>query len=174
MTRFLVAVVNGAKARFLTLEPLNAPELESGPDLIERCDLVNPAFGMAGQDLWANTKTGRNRGGGGKGHNYDDHRDNHLEEFGRRFAQEIVTEVDRLLAEYQLNTLILVAEPQILGTLRDCLHSSNGRSVAIEELTKDLCWMKSRQLHDYLSQRNMLPTRQVALAAIRPRRATGA
>ena len=66
MTRFLVAVVNGSKARFLTLEPLNAPELESGPDLIERRDLVNPAFEMAGQDLWANTKTGRNRGGGGK------------------------------------------------------------------------------------------------------------
>jgi hypothetical protein len=41
---------------FLTLEPLDAPELESGPDLIERRDFVNPAFEMTGQELWANTK----------------------------------------------------------------------------------------------------------------------
>jgi protein required for attachment to host cells len=170
MTRFLVAVVNGAKARFLTLEPLDAPELESGPDLIERCDLVNPTFEMAGQELWANTKTGRNRGGGGKGHNYDDHRDNHLVEFGRRFAQEIVVEIDNHIRTYKLNALILVAEPQILGTLRDCLPSSNGRTVTVSELAKDLCWMKPRQLHDYLAQKAMLPTRQVALAASRARR----
>jgi protein required for attachment to host cells len=170
MTRFLVAVVNGAKARFLTLEPLDAPELESGPDLIERCDLVNPTFEMAGQDLWANTKTGRNRGGGGQGHNYDDHRDNHLVEFGRRFAQDIVAEIDRLIADYDLNSLILVAEPQILGILRDCLHSSNGRSVTIDELSKDLCRLKARQLQDYLAQKGLVPTRQVALAATRARR----
>ena len=172
MTRFLVAVVNGAKARFLTLEPLDAPELESGPDLIERCDMVNPAFEMAGQDLWANVKTGRNRGGGGQSHNYDDHRNNHLEEFGRRFAQDIVDEIDKLIAEHNLNTLILVAEPQILGTLRECLHSYNGRSVTIDELAKDLCRLKARQLHDYLAQKDLLPSRQVALAATRTRSKT--
>jgi protein required for attachment to host cells len=169
MTRFLVAVVNGSKARFLTLEPLNAPELESGPDLIERCDLVNPAFEMAGQDLWANTKTGRNRASGGKSHNYDDHRDNHLVEFGRRFAQDIVAEIDRLIADYDLNTLLLVAEPQILGVLRECLHSRTGRSVAIDELAKDLCRLKARQLHEYLAQKELLPARQVALAEARSR-----
>ena len=133
--------------------------------MIERCDLVNPAFEMAGQELWANTKTGRNRGGGGKGHNYDDHRDNHLGEFGRRFAQDIVVEIDRLIAEYELNSLILVAEPQILGVLRECLHSTNGRSITINELAKDLCRLKARQLHDYLTQKELLPNRQVALAA---------
>ncbi len=169
MTRFLVAVVNGAKARFLTLEPLDAPELESGPDLIERCDLVNPAFEMAGQDLWANTKTGRNRGSGSKSHNYDDHRDNHLVEFGRRFAQDIVAEIDRLIAEYDLNSLILVAEPQILGILRECLHISPGGSVTIDELSKDLCRLKVRQIQDYLTQKALLPARQVALAATRLR-----
>jgi protein required for attachment to host cells len=170
MTRFLVAVVNGAKARFLTLEPLDAPELESGPDLIERCDLVNPTFEMAGQDLWANTKTGRNRGGGGKSHNYDDHRGNHLVEFERRFAQDIGAAIDTLIAKYELNTLILVAEPQILGVLRDCLYSSNARSVTTDELAKDLCRLKARQLHDYLAQKDLLPARQVALTEARARR----
>ncbi len=167
MTRFLVAVVNGARARFLTLEPLEEPTIESGPDLIERCELLNPAIEMAGQDLWANTKTGRNRSSGNKGHNYDDHRDNHLVEFERRFAQAIVDQIDEIIAAHALNTLVLVAEPQILGLLRECLHNSNGRSVHSVDLAKDLCRMKPRQIHDYLSQKAILPARQLALAGRR-------
>ncbi|NMF85241.1 host attachment protein [Nodosilinea sp. P-1105] len=169
MTRFLVATVDGARASFLTLEPLIAPEFESGPDLIERCTLANPALEMAGQELWANSKTGRNRSSGSKGHNYDDHRNNHLVEFERRFAQAIVSRMDELIAEYSLNTVILVAEPQILGILRETLHSSNGRSVQIHDMAKDLCWMKPRQLHDYLAQKDLLPAHQVAMTGSRAR-----
>ncbi|MBE9138117.1 host attachment protein [Nodosilinea sp. LEGE 07088] len=168
MTRFLVAVVDGAKARFLTLEPLSAPELESGPDLIEHCELLNPAIEMAGQDLWANTKTGRNRGSGSRGHSYDDHRGNHLVEFERRFAQAIDTKMASLLAQYDLNTLVLVAEPQILGILRENLTSANHR-IQAQEVAKDLCRMTSRQLHEYLAQKGLLPPRQVAMAASRSR-----
>jgi protein required for attachment to host cells len=164
MTRFLVAVVDGANARFLTLEPLAAPEIESGPDLTERCELLNPAIEMAGQDLWANTKTGRNRGSGSRGHTYDDHRGNHLVEFERRFAQAIDIQIEALMADYDLNTLVLVAEPQILGILRENLAGLNGRH-QVHELAKDLCWMKPRQLQEYLAQKNILPARQVALAA---------
>jgi protein required for attachment to host cells len=163
MTRFLVAVVDGAKARFLTLEPLAAPDLESGPDLIKRCELANPALEMAGQELWANTKTGRNRGSGSRGHSYDDHRGNHLVEFERRFAQAIDAQMEMLIAQYELNTLVLVAEPQILGILRENLTSSN-RRIQAQEVAKDLCRMTPRQLHEYLAQKGLLPTRQVAMA----------
>ncbi|WOD40035.1 host attachment protein [Nodosilinea sp. E11] len=164
MTRFLVAVVDGARACFFSLEPLAAPELESGPDLMERGELLNPAIEMAGQDLWANTKTGRNRGNGSRGHSYDDHRSNHLVEFERRFALAIGAQIDHLMVHYDLNTLVLVAEPQILGLLRECAAGTYGRSHQVQELAKDLCWMKPRQLQEYLAQRGVLPTRQVALA----------
>lgn len=163
MSRFLVAVVDGAKARFLTLEPLDAPELESGPDLVNRCELQNPAIAMAGQELWANTKTGRNRGSGSRGHSYDDHRGNHLVEFERRFAQAIEAKIDSLMTLYDLNTLILVAEPQTLGILRGCLTETNGQQV--QEIAKDLCWMTPRQLQEYLAQKGMLPPRQMAMIA---------
>ncbi|MGF1566823.1 MAG: host attachment protein [Nodosilinea sp.] len=169
MTRFLVAVVDGARARFLTLEPLDDPEFESGPDLVERCERLNPAVEMADQDLWASPKSGCGGGGSSKSHSYDDHRDNHRVEFERRFAQAIVGQVDALIAAYDLNTLILVAEPQILGVLRDSLHSSNGRSITISDLAKDLCWMKPRQIHDYLAQKALLPGRQLALVGGRSR-----
>jgi protein required for attachment to host cells len=168
MTRFLVAVVDGAKARFLTLEPLADPAVESGPDLVERCELVNPAIEMAGQELWANGKTGRNRGGGSQGHNYDDHRNNHLVEFERRFAQAIGDQIEEMMAAHGLNTLILVAEPQILGLLREVLQGNAGRFGTVHDLAKDLCWMKTRQVHDYLSQKGLLPPRQLAVAGRRP------
>lgn len=168
MTRFLVAVVDGAKARFLTLEPVAAPDLESGPDLINRGELLNPAIEMSGQDLWANTKTGRNRGSGSRGHSYDDHRGNHLVEFERRFAQAIGAQIDALIAAHDLNTLVLVAEPQILGILRGCLAGVDGR-LQVQELAKDLCKMTPRQLQEYLAQKDILPTRQVAMATVRSR-----
>lgn len=164
MTHFLVVIADGAKARFLTLAPLENPGYESGPDLIERSELLNPVMAMAGQDLWANTKTGRNRGGGTGGHNYDDHRGNHRVEFERRFAQTIVQRIDGLLADYGSQSLVLVAAPQALGLLRDCLHAHNGRTVTIHELAKDLCHHSPRQVHIYLSQKGLLPARQLAMS----------
>lgn len=164
MTRFLVAVVDGAKAKFLTLEPVAVPEVESGPDLIERCELLNPAAETPGQDLGAS----RNRGSGSRGHSYDDRRGNYLVEFERRFAQAIGAQMEALIKSHDLNTLVLVAEPQILGTLRDCLAGVNSR-LRVQELAKDLCKMKPRQLQDYLAQRGVLPTRQVAWATVRSR-----
>lgn len=164
MTRFLVAVVDGAKAKFLTLEPVAVPEIESGPDLIERCELLNPATETTAQDLGAS----RNRGSGSRGHSYDDRRGNYLIEFERRFAQAIGAQMETLIKAYDLNSLVLVAEPQILGTLRDCLAGVNSR-LQVQELAKDLCKMKPRQLQDYLAEKGVLPTRQVAWATVRSR-----
>lgn len=162
MTRFLVAVVDGAKAKFLTLEPVALPEIESGPDLIERCELLNPATETSSQDLGAS----RNRGSGSRGHSYDDRRGNYLVEFERRFAQAVGAQMEALIKAYDLNTLVLVAEPQILGTLRNCLAGVNSR-LQVQELAKDLCKMNPRQLQDYLAQKGVLPTRQVAWATVR-------
>lgn len=124
---------------------------------------------MSGQDLWANTKTGRNRGSGSRGHSYDDHRGNHLVEFERRFAQAIGAQIDTLTAAHNLNSLVLAAEPQILGILRGCLAGSNGQ-FQVQELAKDLCRMTPRQLQEYLAQKGILPTRQVAMATVRSQR----
>ncbi|MFQ4138439.1 host attachment protein [Nodosilinea sp. PGN35] len=167
MTRFLVAVVDGAKAKFLTLEPVAVPEVESGPDLIERCQLLNPAAEMPEPDS-GNTKASRHRGSGSRGHSYDDRRGNYLVEFERRFAQAIGAQMEALISAYDLNTLVLVAEPQILGTLRHCLAGVSDR-LQVQELAKDLCKMKPQQLQDYLAQKGVLPTRQVAWATVRSR-----
>ena len=36
MNTYLVAVVDGAFARFLTLQPVEMPDYESGPNLVEQ------------------------------------------------------------------------------------------------------------------------------------------
>ncbi|MGH2412240.1 MAG: host attachment protein, partial [Microcystaceae cyanobacterium] len=108
MNQSVVAVIDSTKARFFTLEQPELPEYQSGPNLIERECLTNTAMELPGKELWANTKTGRNRGSGSQAHGYDDHRENHLGEFERSFAKEIVTKVLNLTQTYQSQNVLLV------------------------------------------------------------------
>jgi hypothetical protein len=66
MNRYLVAVIDGTKARFLTLKPSELPGYESGPSLIEHEALLSSNSEMQGQELWTSSKTGRNRGVAGQ------------------------------------------------------------------------------------------------------------
>ena len=157
MTQVIVAVVDGAKARFLTLESAEFPEYESGPNLIEHEGLLNSEKERQGQELWANTKTGCNRGSAGQAHGYDDHRQNHMIEFERRFAQKIAAKIAHLSHIHQTQRVLLVAEPQILGLMREALTSILPKTLEISELAKDLCQLKPNQLQEYLANKKLLP-----------------
>ncbi|NJK49374.1 host attachment protein [Candidatus Gracilibacteria bacterium] len=161
MNQSIVAVIDGTKARFLTLEQAEIPEYQSGPNLVERDKISNQANELQGKDLWSNTKTGRNRSAGGQAHGYDDHRQNHLDEFERNFAKEIVNKIVQLSHSYQTQQLLLVAEPKILGMLREVLTSQLPKTLKIQELAKDLCKLKPLELHEYLAHKEMLPARKV-------------
>ncbi len=163
MNHSVVAVIDGTRARFFTLEPAQLPEYQSGPNLIERQCLSNQSKELHGKELWANTKTGRNRGSGSQGHNYDDRRQNHVVEFERSFAKEVVTEIVQLAQTYQSRQVILVAEPQILGLAREALTPLLAKNIKIQELAKDLCKLKPLEIHEYLARKNILPARKVVL-----------
>ena len=163
MNKFVLAVIDGTKARFFTLESVALPEYESGPNLIEREGLSNQSKELSGKELWANTKTGRNRGSGGQGHGYDDHRANHLGEFERNFAKETVHELLQLIQKYEAQELVLVAEPQILGMIRDVLNNLLPKNIQLHELAKDLCKLKPLEIHEYLATKNLLPPRKVVV-----------
>jgi protein required for attachment to host cells len=161
MNQSVVAVIDGTKARCFTLEQAEVPEYQSGPNLVEREHLSNTAKEMQGKDLWSNTKTGRNRGVAGQAHGYDDHRQNHMDEFERSFAKEIVNKIVQLTQSSQANHLILVAEPQILGFLRDAIAPHLPKSLKIRELAKDLCKLKPLEVHEYLAEKELIPPRKV-------------
>lgn len=160
MVKFAVAVINGTQARFFTLDSTATSEYESSPNLIEHEGLVDSTKELHGQELWANTKTGRNKGTSGQAHSYDDHRQNHEVEFEKRFAHKITTAMGNLIQTHQARHLILVAEPQILGILREVMNDSLFKNLKVDEVDKDICQLKTTQIHDYLAKKELLPACQ--------------
>lgn len=161
MQKYIVAVLNSLKARLFVLEPAEFPEFQASPILIEKETLLSSVQEQPDQELWSNTKPGRNRGVAGQAHGYDDHRENHRIEFERRFAQEFASAIVPLIESYQPQSLLLIAEPQVLGIVRAVL-SSLPKSLKLNELTKDLCHLKAHELHEYLAAKELLPAQNRA------------
>ena len=156
MNNALITVIDGAKARFLTLEPAEFPDYGFNPRLIEHEGLFNPAKTVQEQDLWSSVKTGRNRGTTGQSHNYDDHRTQHIVEFERRFAQAIATHITKLTQIHYVQQLLLIAEPQILGLTREALTHSLPKNLKKVEIAKDLCRLSPHKLYKYLTAQKLL------------------
>ncbi|MDJ0511215.1 MAG: host attachment protein [Crocosphaera sp.] len=162
MNQALVAVMDGTKARFFTLEEAEFPEYQSSPNLVEHQCLTNAAKEMSGRELWANTK-GRNRGSRNQVHGYDDHRQNHISEYERHFAKDITQKITELLDQWESHLILLVAEPQMLGFVRESLTPHLPRKIKLEELAKDLCKLKPLEIHEYLAHKQLVPARKAVL-----------
>lgn len=160
MSQYLVTAMNGATARFFTLESSLSPEYDSDLKLVEHEGIISPERGLSGEALWSNTKSGRNRGASGQAHSYDDHRQSHRVEFERRFAQSIATQLLNLAQTHQAQQLILIAEPQILGLIREVCIPLLPRQLKVNELARDLCHLKPQELHKYLAEKGELPSRR--------------
>ncbi|MGF1542575.1 MAG: host attachment protein [Pleurocapsa sp.] len=157
MSKFAVAVINGTQSRFFTLDSAATSEYESSPNLLEHQGLSNTVNELHGRELWANTKTGRNRGSGGQSHSYDDRRQNHVLEFEKKFANKISSAMLDLIETYQARHLVVVAEPQILGIMREAMTDKSFKTINVQEVAKDICHLKSTQIHDYLAKKKLLP-----------------
>ena len=153
-----VVVMCGAHARFFTLEPVEFPELESGPKLVDRGKLINPEKEIAGRDLYTDLKTGRSRAPrGGPSHGYDDHRTQHEDEFDRRFARNVVQETMRLAKENRARHIVLAAPARMLGLLRHDLNDIHKHGIEVRKVAKDMSKFSPRKIHDHLAKRHLLP-----------------
>jgi protein required for attachment to host cells len=160
MNKMLVAVIDTTKARFLMLEPAKFPEQNTGSRFVELDSLLNPSNESPGHELWSSTKTGRNTGVGTQAHSYDDHRENHVAEFERRFARSITHYIVELSRTHQMQQLILVAEAQMIGFLRNAIATSELTHIQIHGLTKNLCQLKPLELQKYLANQGLIPKPQ--------------
>ncbi|MBF2062901.1 MAG: host attachment protein [Calothrix sp. C42_A2020_038] len=156
MNKCLVAVIDGTRARFFTPKEAEFPEYETKSGLVEHKSLVNPMQKLEGKQLWATIKTGRNQGSRGQSHTYDDHRQNHIDEYERRFAQMIASEITNFTQVQNIQTLKLVAETQILGILRSETIPLLPKNIRIQELAKDLCKLKPKEIHEHLVNNNLI------------------
>jgi len=161
MSDYCVVVTGGAQARFFTLEPVEFPELDSGPRLVHWRDLFNPQKESAGKDLYTDSKTGRGRAArGGPAHGYDDHRSHHKDELDRRFSRKILDEACSLVKTNNARCVILVAPAPMLGIFRQELHILDKHGIVVKKVAKDMSKFSPQRIHDSLAIKNMLPGRR--------------
>ena len=161
MNPYCVVVANGARARFFTLETAEFPGVESGPNLVEHDDIINPQQESLDRELWSDIKPGRTRApNGGPTHGYDDHRSQHLDEFERRFARSIAQESAQLAQTHKAKHIVLVAQKRMLGFLRSTLRPLLKAGVRVNELAKDLSKLPPQELHEHLAREQLIPPRR--------------
>jgi protein required for attachment to host cells len=146
------------KSAFFALEEKEFTRGEFRPHLIETEGLVNPEQKLLGQQLWAGTESqaGHFQEGKSQAHSYDDRRRDHEVEFERRFAQAITEQILSQTQTRPLHHLLLIAEPRLLGLLREVLKPALPKKLKLRELDKNLCHLRPQELHEYLANRHLL------------------
>lgn len=148
MQRACIAIVDAAHARLFTFDTDSAPQLR------EVRDLVSP--GRAAHGMFTNTYYHQRFGHATR----QDNRTDHIAELDTRFARTIVDEIDRVLVENDLERVILVASPKMLGTLRGVDGAMRRAPVVVDEIPQNLSWMTTAQLHDHLAAMSLIQPRE--------------
>jgi protein required for attachment to host cells len=63
------------------------------------------------------------------------------------------------IESHRIRHLLLVAEPQMLGIVRES-NAEISKTIEVKELAKDLCQFSVRDLHEYLASKKLLPARK--------------
>ncbi|MGA7954174.1 MAG: host attachment protein [Gloeobacterales cyanobacterium] len=162
MNEFCVVVMDGARARFLSLQQAEFPEFEPSLKLIEHEALINPEKETSATELWSSRESGREHSATmGSAHTYSDHRERHADEVERRFTQLVAKQTAHFIQTQKAQNLVIVAEPQMLGFVRDTLIPLVSDGLHIQELAKDLTKLAPLELHEYLTNEGLLPLRKM-------------
>lgn len=153
----LLLVADGARCRLITVRSAESENFEPIVELVECDALANPEALLSGQNIYSETKSGRNRSsaGGGPAHGYDDHRDRHHDEMLRRFARDIVVHTENAMQGNDLVQLVLIANSRLLGFLREQLPSRLQERLAAT-LEEDAIKRNLDELRRLLVQRGLL------------------
>jgi len=157
MSDYLIVVVNRAQARFFTLEPVEFPELESGPRLITHTELGNLEI-LDAQEMYTDSKTGRGTAPQGGGvHGYDDKRDKHLDELRRRFAIRVLEHIQKLARVERVRTVILAASARMRRFLYPDLETLTRDGYRVCKLSKNIINLSPQKIHEYLAKDGLVP-----------------
>jgi len=162
MSDYLIVVVNRACARFFTLEPVEFPELESGPRLMPRAELENPDIGNV-QERYTDSKTGRGAApGGGSVHGYDDKRDQHLDELRRRFAAKVLQRTRKLAGSQRARSVILASSARMRRFLYPALDPLTRQGYRVHKLSKNMINFSPQKIHAHMAKDGLIPEQKKA------------
>ena len=151
-----IVAADGGRARLFV--PVEDGGSRSGVSLVERESLVNSDYRARGPDSPGRTKTEQmtNRQAGDV-HPIDARRDHHRLELERRFAREIAQRVAAMTHTWTGGTVVLVAEPRMLGLVREPLHKVLKPGIELKELAKDYSHFTPAELRDHLALNQLIP-----------------
>lgn len=156
MTSTCIIVADGARARFFTLESTEDPAADGGPRLLEHRDLVNPEADVPPRGLFSDRSGRGHSSPGGAAHGLDDHRDQHIDELGRRFASRLVSETERFVQVQDARRLIVVAGPKLLGLLRSELQKVRLARVEVSEVAEYMAHSSPAEIHEALAAQGLV------------------
>ena len=155
-TSTCVIAADGGRARLFVA--VTGEASQPGLTLVERESFVNPEFRAHGGDLPGRTKAERvtNRDAG-EVHPISARRDQHRLELERRFAREIAQRAAALTQAWDGGSVVLVAEPRMLGLLREPLRKALRQGIDLKELAKDYSHFTASELRDHLALNDLIP-----------------
>lgn len=157
MEKQWVIVADGAGARFMALE-MDASAPARGKCHLETiAQLSNPEHTVAGRRDARKIKSGRDSAGHIAPHGYADKRDQHEAEILRRFAARIAEQASTLVGEKASSSLVLIADPRMLGFLRTAFAPLIKSGANLTELAHDYTWCSAPELYKQLVKRQVLP-----------------
>ena len=163
MNRTCIIVADAKIARFYGVEETESPRVKM--KLVERTVLANPNSDLKtlGRSVTGRprTETNTNRQAGPM-HPMVAQRERHRGEFDRRFVREIARQAGGITKGWKDGTVVLVADPRLLGLMREPLRKAMNPGIVLKELAKDYAHLTASELHDHLALSGVLPARHGA------------
>ncbi|MGH8634919.1 MAG: host attachment protein [Burkholderiales bacterium] len=159
MENLCVVVADQGRARIFLLEESDAPRAPFR--LVERDDLTNADLRSRGRSVTGRvrTETNTNREAGPV-HPMGAQRERHRIELERRFSVEIARKAAVLARNWSTGSVVLVADPRMLGFLRDAVRGALKPGISVKELAKDYAGLTASRLQDHLAENGVVPARR--------------
>ena len=156
MINTCVVVADQGRARIFMLEESNAPR--SPFRLVERDVLTNADLRSRGRSVTGRvrTETNTNREAGPV-HPMGAQRERHRIELERRFSVEVARKAAAFAKNWSTGSVVLVADPRMLGFLRGAVRSALKPGIRVKELAKDYARLTASRLQDQLVENGVVP-----------------
>ncbi len=157
---YCVLAADSARARLFTLDAALDVTEPTLTHLEEVEDLANPAHRARDGDLFTDSRPGLQRAPPlGPSHGVSDRRDARRREQRRAFADMAVEELNRLWQRFPRATVVVAANPVVLGDLRGALARRTRAPGEVVEVPRDVAQLAPPALHDALAVAKALPPR---------------
>jgi protein required for attachment to host cells len=161
MDNICVVVADARRARIFLLQESAAPRAPFR--LAERGTLSNMSLRARGRSVTGRprTETNTNRQAGPV-HPMGAQRERHRIELERRFATAVARRAAVLARNWATGSVVLVADPHMLGFLRGAVRNALRPVIRVKELAKDYARLTVSRLLDHLAADGVIPARRSA------------